>query len=52
MVLNTWSGGELYALLQRSGLNRVVVADEAIEVLADFAEKRVTERPRLRNPVT
>jgi len=37
LVLNPWSGRELYKLLQQVGLENVVVADTATLVLTDFA---------------
>lgn len=37
LVLNPWSGRELYKLLQQVGLENVVVADTATFVLLDFS---------------
>ena len=37
LVLNPWSGRELYKLLQQAGLKNVVVADTVTVVLTDFS---------------
>ena len=37
LVLNPWSGRELYKLLQQVGLENVVVADTVTVVLTDFS---------------